>query len=246
MRRLAFAVAALLLLAACKVETTVGIDADADGTGRVRVEVTLDRDAARRVPDLAKQLRVDDLRAAGWQVDEPTKTDDDGLVVEAVKRFRTPAEAAQAVEELSGPTGPFRDFELQRDRSFLKTKTAFTGTVDLSGGIEGFGDDALRERLGGSTLGFDPADVEQRLGTALSRIFAFRVVARLPGDVDSNAPTSTDNGAVWRPVLGERVVLQATAERWNVRNIGAAVVSLGAALALVIVLARRRRADHPA
>lgn len=243
MRRLALAAAAFaVLLTACKVETTVGIDAEADGTGRVRVEVALDRDAARRVPDLAKQLRVDDLRAAGWQVDEPQKTDDDGVTVEAVKRFRTPGEAAQAVEELSGPTGPFRDFELRRDRSFLKTKTAFEGTVDLSGGVENFGDDALRERLGGSALGFDPAELEQRLGTALSRVFVFRVVARLPGNVESNAPTSTDNGAVWRPVLGERVVLQATAERWNYRNIGAAAVSLAAAAALVVVLVRRRRA----
>jgi len=158
-----------------------------------------------------------------------------------VKRFRTPGEAARAVEELGGPTGPFRDFELRRDRSFLKTRTAFAGTVDLSGGVEGFGDDALRERLGGSALGFDPAELEQRLGTALSRVFVFRVVARLPGTVASNAPTSTDNGAVWRPVLGERVVLEATAERWNYRNIGAAAVSLAAAVALVVVLVQRRR-----
>lgn len=242
MRGLLGAVAALFLLAGCKVETTVGIHADADGTGRVRVEVALDGDAVQRVPDLAKQLRVDDLRAAGWQVDEPQKTDDDGLTVEAEKRFRTTAEASQVVEEVSGPAGPFRHFELQRDRSFFKTKTAFAGTVDLSGGVEAFGDDALRERLGGSPLGFDPAGLEQQLGTALSRIFEFRVVARLPGDVESNAPTSSDNGAVWRPVLGERVLLEATAERWNVRNIGAAAVSLAAAVALVVVLARRRAA----
>jgi hypothetical protein len=241
-RRLALAVVALLSLAACEVETTVGIDADADGTGRVQVEVALDREAAERVPDLADQLRVDDLRAAGWEVGRPEKDDDGGVTVEAAKRYRTPAEATQAVEELSGPNGPFRAFRLRRERSFLRTRTEFAGTVDLSGGVEGFGDDTLRERLGGSALGFDPADLERRLGQPLSRIFTFRVVARLPGDVSSNAPTTADNGAVWRPALGERVVLQATAERWNIRNIAAAAVSAGAAAALVVLLVRRRRA----
>lgn len=236
MRRLLPAVAALaVLLTACKVETTVGIDADADGTGRVRVEIALDRDAAQRVPDLGKQLRVDDLRAAGWQVEKPEKADGGGVTVEAVKRFRTPSEAAQAIEELSGPTGPFRDFELQRDRSFLKTKTALTGTVDLRRGVEAFGDDALRERLGGTTLGFDPAELEQRLGTPLAEVFLFDVNVRLPGH----------DGIDWRPRLGERIEVSARAERWNDRNIGAAAVSLGAAVALVIVLVRRRRANHP-
>lgn len=246
MRRLLLGTAALLLLVACEIETTVGIDADADGTGRVRVAVALDRDAVQRMPDIADQLRLDDLRAAGWEVAASEKTEDGGLVVEAVKRFRTPAQAADTVEEVSGEDGPFRDFEVRRSRSFLKTKTAFRGTVDLGGGIEAFGDDTLRERLGGSALGFDPAELERRLGTALSRIFSFRVVARLPGDVDSNAPTTTDNGAVWRPSLGERVVLQATAERWNYRNIGAAAVSAAAAAALVAVLVRRRRVARSA
>jgi hypothetical protein len=228
---LAACVGLALLLAGCKVETTVDVDVDADGTGRVRAEVALDRDAARQVPDLAKQLRVDDLRAAGWQVDDPRKAAGGGVAVAAVKRFRTPAEAAQAIEELSGPTGPFRDFELQRDRSFLKTKTALTGTVDLRGGVEGFGDDTLRERLGGSALGVDPAELEQRLGTPLAEVFLFDVAVHLPGH----------DAVEWRPRLGERLEVRARAERWNVRNIGSGAVSLGTAVALVVVLLRRRR-----
>ncbi|HEX2040575.1 MAG TPA: hypothetical protein VHF47_12695 [Acidimicrobiales bacterium] len=240
MRRLARAAAALLLLAACRVETTVAVDADADGSGRVQVEVALDREAARRVPDLAGQLRVDDLRAAGWEVERPQRADGGGLTVRLAKPYRTPAEAVEAIEELSGSNGPFRDFRLRRDRSFLRTTTAISGTVDLRGGLEAFGDEALREQLGGSLLGFDPAELEGQLGTPLSRVFAFRVVARLPGDVSSNAPSTADGDAVWRPLLGERVVLTAKAERWNVRNIAAATVSVAAAVGLGVVLVRRR------
>jgi hypothetical protein len=246
MRRLVLAVAALASLAGCKVETTVEVDADADGTGRVVAEVVLDDDAVRRVPGLAEQLRVDDLRAAGWQVEKPRKAAAGGLVVEAAKRFRTPAEAAQAVEELTGPAGPFRGFELRRERSFLRTRTAFSGTVDLGRGIEAFGDDVLRDRLGGSSLGLDPAELESRLGTALSDVFSFRVVARLPGNVSSDASGVEGDGVVWRPALGETVVVHATSVRWNVRSIAAAAVSAVAAAALAIVLARRRRTGRSA
>lgn len=229
MRRVVPACAALLLLTACRVETTLGIEVGAGGTGRVRVTVVLDRDAADRAPDLGEQLRVDDLRAAGWQVDAPEKTDRGGRRLEAVKRFRTPAEAEGIVEELTGPDGPLRHFQLQRDRSFLRTRTAFSGTVDLSRGVESFSDEELRRRLGGSALGFDPPDLERRLGTPLAEVFVFEVVARLPGE----------DPVVWRPRLGERIELAANAEQWNVRTVGSSAVALGAAAALVAVLLRR-------
>ena len=244
MRRVLAAALALVLLGGCRVGVTVGVDSEADGSGRVRALVTLDADAARRVPDLADQLEVDDLRAAGWEVTgpRPSAATEGGVEVEAVKRFRSPGEATQAVEEISGPTGPFRDFRLKRSRSFLKTRTAFEGTVDLKAGLEGFGDDELRRRLGGSALGFDPADLERQVGTSLSRIFDIRVVARLPGDVEAtNAPGRADNGAVWRPTLGEEVRLTATAERWNVRNVAAAVLAALAAIASVVLAVRRLR-----
>lgn len=241
MRRLVGAALALVLLAGCRVGVTVGVDAEADGTGRVRAVVTLDQEAAGRVPDLADQLRTDDLVAAGWEVDGPRPTEEGGVEVEATKRFRSVGEAAQVVEELSGSDGPFRDFRLRRSRSFLKTRTAFEGTVDLTSGIEAFSDEALQRRLGGSPLGFDPTELERRLGTTLDRIFDFRVIARLPGDTDSNAPTEAANGAVWRPTLGEQVQITATAEQWNIRNLAAATVSVLAAAAFIFVLQRRLR-----
>jgi len=242
--RRAFVAAALALacLSGCRVGVTVGIDSQADGSGRVRALVTLDADAARRVPDLADQLEVDDLRAAGWEVEGPRPRAEGGVEVEAVRRFRSPQEATQAVEELSGPNGPFRDFHLRRSRSFFKTRTAVEGTVDLKAGLEAFSDDALRQRLGGSALGFDPADLERQVGTPLADIFDIRVAARLPGDVEaSNAPQQAGSRVEWRAALGEEVRLTATAEQWNARNLVPAALALVTGVAAVLLTVRRLR-----
>ncbi|HVF75379.1 MAG TPA: hypothetical protein VM938_10045 [Acidimicrobiales bacterium] len=231
-RAFAAATLALVVLSGCRAGVTVGVDSNADGSGRVRAVVTLDAEAARRVPDLADQLEDDDLLAAGWEVEGPQPTADGGVEVEAVKRFRSPQEATQAVEELSGPGGPFRDFRLRRTRSFLKTRTAFEGTVDLKAGLESFSDDTLRRRLGGSALGFDPADLERQVGAPLSEIVTFRVAARLPGEGGRQE---------WQPTLGEELQLQATAEQWNARNLAAAAFSLVTGLAALLLAALRLR-----
>lgn len=225
--------AAAVLLGACQVSTAVGVDANADGTGVVRAVVTLDRDAAGQVPDLGSKLRVDDLRAAGWKVDGPKQVAGGGLVVSARKPFASPAEAAHVVEQLSGADGPFQSFTLRRSRTFAKTRLSFRGTVDLSKGLGSFSDPTLRSRLGGSDLGFDPAELEGRLGRALSRVFPVKVAVRMPGSVTSNAPTRAGNGAQWSPTFGERVVLTASSSSWNTANLAFAGLAVLSALALL-------------
>ena len=64
----------------------------------------------RAPADLAHQLRVDDLRAGGWQVVGPRKESDGLTWVRASKPFADPAEAERIVADLSGPTGPFHSF----------------------------------------------------------------------------------------------------------------------------------------
>jgi hypothetical protein len=232
--RLAAALAALaaLVLPACQVTTSVGVNARSNGSGEVRAVVTLDKDAAGQVPDLGSKLRVADLRAAGWRVDGPKPTAAGGLTVSARKAFATPAEAAVVIGQLSGPSGPFQDFAMRRTRSFAKTRLAFRGTVDLSKGLASFSDPALRSRLGGTDLGFDPAQLQSRLGQALARVFPVKVSVRLPGQVASNAPLRAGNGAQWSPAFGEHVTLVASSEQWNAGNLAAAAVSVAAALAL--------------
>lgn len=247
--RLARGAAALLLAlvaSACQVKIDVAVDADDPHDGELVATVTLDADAARRLPDLEDQLAVDDLTAAGWVVEGPDAVDGGGVRVVARHGFSDPEDLAALADQLSGENGPFEDFELKQERSFLRTRTTFTGTVDFSAGAEAFSDPALAERLGGEPFGVSEEELDNQLGVVLDRVFAISVAARLPGSVRSNAPAATEGGAIWRPGVGEVATLTATGERLNTGSIvWSAVAGLAAVAALVVGLRqsaiRRRR-----
>ena len=230
----------VVLCGACRVDVEVGIDANADGSGQVRVEVDADREVAAAI-DLSQGVRVDDLRQAGWRIEGPTARPDGGVRVVASKPFRDAAGAQLAVEELTGPEGPFQGFRLERERSFARTTTRFAGTVDFAKGIEAFGDPALRQALGGSDIGIDLARLEQALNGPVDRAVGIHVAVRLPGEVESNAPAQTDNGARWELRLRDRADLTAQSVAWNTSNLAGAAVAVLAALGLLVLLLTRRR-----
>ena len=239
-RRWALAVlagAVALLATGCQVTIAVGVNAKADGSGTVTVTATMDKDAASQ----AGQLSLDDLRQAGWVVDAPRSQPDGSQVVKATKAFSTAGALTEVMAELTGDNGPFHDFRLTRDRSLVRTRTSFSGTVDLSGGLGGFADDDLRKALGvAGGVGLDPAAVKQQTGVDLDRIFTFSVAVRLPGSLTtSNAPAQAGNGATWQPVLGDKVTLTASSSQYNRTPITLLVVAGAAALALLGVLAYR-------
>lgn len=247
---------ALLLLvvatAGCEVRTEVGVEVDDDGSGTVTVGVGLDDDAMSRVPGLEQELRLDDLRATGWEISEPTPEADGFTWIRGSKRFATPEQAAVVLAEVAGENGPFRDFVVTRERSFARTSYGFAGTVDFTGGLEAFGDEALAAALDGEPLGEDVAAIEERIGQAIDEAFTFRVAVRLPGDLSSsNAPTEADNGAVWEPRLSEAgpIQLSASSEVVRTRTIALVVLAGVAGLAAVAVLIgvpwRRRRTGRP-
>ncbi len=226
------AAAAVLLLVGtgCQVTLAARVDARPDGSGTVRAGVGLDADALRQVGDLAAALRVDDLRQAGWEVAAP-KVEDDGLTwVRASRRFADPREAERVMAQLSGPAGPFRDFRLTRSGSLLRTRTAFTGTVDLTAGLAALTDPDFVDRLGG-----DPAL------DSLADAVRVEVSAGLPGTIRSNAPTMSGGRAVWTPEMGSQLLLQAEGD---LRRLGPIVYGAMAVLVAVAALAlvgRRRR-----
>jgi hypothetical protein len=204
----------LLITSACQVTVRAEVDAKADGTGVVRAGVALDAEAAKAAPDLASQLRVDDLRQAGWAVTGPRQEGDGLTWVRASKPFATPAEATAVMAELGGS---FRDLSLRQDRSLIKSRTTFSGVVDLTAGLSAFVDPDLQAKLGDSFKP-DPG------------AFRFEVTARLPGAE-----------RVWRPAVGLRTVLHASAESWRLVPVvpGAAAVLCG--VAAVVLVVRRRR-----
>ena len=235
---LAVAALALLLCSACQVTIAVGVDAKQNGSGVVRAGVGLDDDALRQIPDLAQQLRVDDLKKAGWTVVGPRKESDNRTWVRATKAFANAAGAAKAMNELNGPNGPFKSFRLTTKHSFLRTKTSFSGTVDRVG-AKGLADPRLQQQLGGS--GVDPNVLEQQLNQIIDRTVRTEVVAHLPGSISSNAPTDISGGVLWHPKAGEQAHLTASSTAWNLRPIIFGAVALALAIAAVVVWRRSRR-----
>lgn len=240
---MALAALALAVAGACQVDASVEVQARPDGSGEVKATALLDRSATRAIGDLATQVALDDLRAAGWEVRGPEENSDGGSEIEVRHGFTDVADARQLLVQLTGSDGAFKGFVLEQKRTFLRTETALRGTVDLSRGMAVFSDPKLTEALGGQPLGVTPEQLEQRLGAPVDRVFGLQVAVRLPGGVESNAPTATGSTAVWAPRLGEQLAIEATAQQWNRPNLILAGLALGSAMALAGVLMRRRR--HP-
>ena len=193
--------------------------------------VGFDDEALAQVGDPATELRLDDLRQAGWTVHGPRKEKDGLTWVRAAKRFGTVDEAGRVAAELSGPSGPFRDMRLQRSRSFLKTKTTLTGVVDLSNGLAGLSDPDLQAKLGDADLGLDVDGLRRRFGPGADDAVRVRFEARLPGHAQT-----------WEPKLGEQLRVESRAEAWNLVPVfGAAAALVFAAAALVVTGVSRRR-----
>jgi hypothetical protein len=224
---------------ACQLTVAAGIDVNRDGTGRVTAGLGMDADAVKEVGDLTTALRLDDVRAAGWQVDAP-RMEGDGLTwVRASKPFADPEQVPAILAELNAAGGPFRDFKLVRTKSLTRSKTTFTGTIDLAQGLTGFSDPELMTALDDVDLGLDVEGLRRRFGDQLR----VQVTAGLPGEMKTNAPAREGRRALWAPELGQTVQLEASSEAFRIDPripITAGAVLL-TALALFVVLLRRRR-----
>ena len=224
---------------ACQLTLAAGVDVNRDGTGRVTAGLGLDDEAVKEVGDLGTALRLDDVRRSGWQVDQPRKEDDGLTWVRAFKPFADPEQVPAILAELNGPDGPFRNFRVERTRSLTKSRTTFTGTVDLVGGLAGLSDPELNAALDDVDLGLDLEGLRRRFGDRLD----VRVTAGLPGEVTTNAPARDGGRALWSPELGQTIQLEASSEA--LRSDPRIPITAGAALLAVVlglvVLRRRRR-----
>jgi hypothetical protein len=233
-----------VLAAACQVEVGVGVTVEHDGTGEVRVAVALDEEVAAQAPRLADQLEVDDLTGAGWTVTGPTVERDGRTWVRASRPFASPDEAAALLDQIGGPNGAFHDFRIERSRTFWAEHWHLVGGVDLTAGLAGFSDDALRERLDGASFGFTDDELVRRAGQPLDRAVRFRVDAELPGAVTSNGPVDVDGRAVWLPVLGEETALDARSRALDGRRAAAFTVAAMAGVAALVIVGRRLANRH--
>jgi hypothetical protein len=250
--RAGLAVLVLLVLAGCEVRTELNVTVEEDGSGQLELAVALDQDAMSRRPRLLDELDLSDLTDTGWEVTGPAEETDGATWIRARHDFGTPEELATLVEEVAGEDGPFRDFELSREDAFTESRYRFDGTVDFTSGAGALAEDAeLAEALDAEPIEL----LEQRLGAAIDEMVQVQVAVRLPGSVDSNALTQASNGAVWRPSVTDREVVELRATGTVSRTerlvwLGVAAVA-GFALALYLLVRaaawrRSRRRATPA
>ncbi len=149
---LAFAAPVAALLAACHATAAVHVTVHPDGSGAVSMTVTVDAEAAKRLPPPDDLIAVDDLRKAGWRIDGPHVARDGSFRVEVEKRFKTRRDGNRVLEELSSRDGPLRGMEIRRHVSLTSTRWELAGAIDLSRGVDTFGDSALTAALGNHRL----------------------------------------------------------------------------------------------
>jgi hypothetical protein len=249
----------VIALSGCQVNTTIAVNAQANGQGTVSVKVALDQSAVQALGGpsaLASQLDVADMQAAGWSVVGPSPGPNSSTVISASHAYSTPAEASQLVADLAG-SGPAssRPFKLSISRrsSFWRDHTDLSGTVNLTCGLNCFGDSGLKASLG-SPIGFNPAPLIAQSHEAPAQVFSFALNARLPGSVASTNASGRDGGVLtWTPQLGQTLVLSATTQAWNWDHLIAVFVLAGVVVLVLLVLGavkwrsrrRKRRGDDP-
>jgi hypothetical protein len=242
MRRLLVVVVAGVLLAGCKVDTTLTIDVHEDGSGSVRVRVALDAEAVQNAQAgggmLEDRVRLGDLQAAGWTVTPWRRAPDGSATVSLRKNFGNAGDLAGVVAELSGKNGPLPRVALERNRGFLSTEYKITGDADLSRLTAGIADDPeVLAQLTGQRV--DLAQIDQRLAQQINDAFRLRIRFVFPGGDVTEV----------QPEPGEKVSLATSTSQFDTTRallLGGGVV-LGALGVVLFVHGelRRRRQRRP-
>jgi hypothetical protein len=188
LRLVAALVVVVLAVAGCQVQMATTVLVEADGSGTVTQAVGFDAAALARVGDLDQQLRVADLEAAGWTVDEPV-VEGGTTWVRAHQAFDDPDEANVLLAQLSGPKGPYQELVVTRTSGLLSTTTEFSGTMDLSAGVAMFGDDQLAATLGGDGSGGLIGQIEAAEGRPAGEMVEVSLAVDLPGADESVSGT---------------------------------------------------------
>jgi hypothetical protein len=247
------ALVVVLLCSACRLDVDVRVTMAADGTGTVTVTATADADLVAKHPGALADLRLEDIKAAGWAVDGPAKQADGALRLTLTKPFTDPAGADRALAELNGPGGPLRDLHVARTAEFAQVTSTVQGQLKLDGGLAAFADADLVAALGGAT------PLQDVVTTPLDQALGVTFTAALPGTASSaDGQVSADKHEVqWRaPLDGSSVTVTArfdqvdagarSAKRRQHLATAALVVYLVvlAAVVVVVVLALQRRGGH--
>jgi hypothetical protein len=243
-RILILVLAASLVLAACRVDATVGVTMRGDGSGRVSVRLHLDPAAVRAVEvdgrRLDQALRLGDLGASGWRVSAWRRDAAGGATISVSHAFATPAEAESLVTGLAGPDAGLVTGRIEHREGALRDRSRVVLTIDparLRVGIER--DATLAARL--RAAGVDPARVAAAIDGEAADSVRLGLRASLPGaDPVRGRPD------------GGRVVLDRAATEWHASRLVLVALGVGLLVAAALVFGvgrvavRRRHGRHAA
>jgi hypothetical protein len=257
-RRLRTTLAALalsVLCAACNVDISIDVNMKADGSGTITVTATADSDIVKQAPHLVEDLRLTDLRAAGWTIQGPAPTPSGGLQIVLTHTFKTPKQAMAILADLNGPSGPLKSIRLSRTKKGDTTTFTLGGTLVVDGGLDAFSDADLLAAVGATP--YSAQAVAAHVTPAQAVTIKFR--AKLPGTVKKSTATagsaSSPTGLAWNvPLDGTSVDVATTSTQKKAKNIWASPLTRGAKilfyvwiaasvcfLIFVIITRRRRR-----
>ena len=205
MRTRLLVIVCALVLSACRVDATIDVTMAENGSGTVTLTAAADAELVNKAPGLATDLRLDDLRSAGWMVDGPSPTPSGGLVVVLRHPFASPEQATALLAAINGTEGPLKAVALSRTATKEAVATALTGTARVEHGLASFTDPDLLAAVGATPY----ADAIAAQGMTEQQALALNLQVRLPGKVTSNTGTVDTDGLIhWNvPLDGSTIDL---------------------------------------
>ena len=202
---------------------------------------TADADVVAAVPTLADELALDDVVAAGWEVQGPTATPEGGLTLTISHSFTSPDDATNLLNSI-GP--PFNQMSVQRTTVNNDTTTTLHGLLGLSNGFA-----VVRRRRSGDRRRLGPVrrpDRGQRCHAGV--VDDVTIGAGLPGEIvpeETNGTTVEDGSLEWVvPLDGSIAELRAQSLQAPANNAWwARPLSIAALVALVAWVAVHDRSS---
>ena len=248
-RRILAAIALSIVCASCKVDLTINVAMKADGSGTVTLTAIADAQILQKAPQIASDLRFDDLKAAGWTVQGPAPTADGGLQVVIAHPFQTPEQGTAILASINGSNGPLVGMGLSRVHAKGTTTFAINGALQLKGGLDAFTDSELLTAVGATPYTAQLAAATVQPADAISAT----LTVSLPGTIDTNN-AGRGVGLSWStPTDATSQTVTASSESHDAKNVWAKPLARGALIALIawvaiaflfivyVFLARRRR-----
>lgn len=245
---------AVVLLASCRVDSVVTLTVKPNGSGTVSVVVTANADIVSKAPGLKTDVRVDDLKEAGWKVTGPVDTDDGGVSITLTRAFNGPLEATAILNQINGTRGPLKQLVVTRTGKDTNSTWTLAGKLEVNGGLEAFADDAALELLGGGPY----IGEFNATGLDLGKVVGVTFNAELPGTVDATTGLQKDGAITWRiPMDGTATDVATTTTNVDVASsisrvgrvflLGLLILwAFGTVVLLMLVLnARKRRSRTP-